>query len=467
MSKKSIKIPHTLAIIFSIIVIVALATWILPGGAYETTVTDTGRTVTVPGTFEYVESNPQGLQDVLTAPIRGIIEVANIIGFIFIVGGAFAVIQNTGAINAGLSRVVGFLKNKPSLSIWIIPLAMFTFSLGGATFGLAEETIPFVLIFIPLSLALGYDSIVGIAMPYVGAALGFASAMINPFTLGVAQGITELPLASGFFYRTIVWFVVTLVGTLYVMRYASKIKKNPELSPVYETDKRFNDKIKDLNNTINFTLSHVLVLIAFAAGIGLLVYGVMKLDWYINEIAGLFLGLGILAGIIGRLKTDEIATSFVEGAKDLTSAALIVGAARGILIIATDGGIIDTILNFLANHISALPTIISAYAMFLLQTMINFFIPSGSGQAALTMPIMAPLGEMVGITRQTSVLIYQMGDGFSNIIIPTSGTLMAVLGIAKLDWTKWAKWILPLQLIFMVLAFLILIYPVFTGWTGL
>lgn len=467
MSKKSIKIPHTLAIIFSIIVIVALATWILPGGAYETTVTDSGRTVTVPGTFEYVESNPQGLEEVLTAPIRGIIQVANIIGFIFIVGGAFAVIQNTGAINAGLSRLVGFLKNKPGLSIWVIPLAMFTFSLGGSTFGLAEETIPFVLIFIPLSLALGYDSIVGIAMPYVGSALGFATAMINPFTLGVAQGITELPLASGFFYRTIVWFVVTLVGTLYVMRYASKIKKNPELSPVYESDKRFSDKINDLNSTIDFTLSHILVLITFTFGIGLLVYGVMKLDWYINEIAGLFLGIGILSGILGRLKTDQIATSFVEGAKDLTTAALIVGTARGILIIATDGGIIDTILNFLANHISALPTIISGYAMFLLQTMINFFIPSGSGQAALTMPIMAPLGEMVGITRQTSVLIYQMGDGFSNIIIPTSGTLMAVLGVAKLDWTKWAKWVLPLQLIFLVTAFLILIYPIFTGWTGL
>lgn len=467
MSKKTFKVPHTLAIIFTIIILVALSTWILPGGVYETMENESGRIVTVPGSFEYVESNPQGIEAVITAPIRGIIEVANIIGFIFLVGGAFTVIQQTGAITAGLSKVVAFLKNKPGLSIWVIPISMFTFSLGGSTFGLAEETIPFVMIFIPLSLALGYDSIVGIAMPYIGSALGFASAMINPFTLGVAQGITELPLASGFFYRTIVWIVVTTVGTLYVMYYASKIKKKPELSPVFEHDKKFGEQINDMNNPMVFTKRHALVLTTFAVGIVALVYGVMELDWYINEIAGLFLAVGIIAGLIGNLNADEIAKGFVEGAKDLTGAALIVGTARGILIVATDGGIINTILDFLAAYISILPTVLSAYAMFILQTMINFFIPSGSGQAALTMPIMAPLGEMVGITRQTSVLIYQLGDGLSNMIIPTSGTLMAVLGIAKLDWTKWARWIIPLQLILFVLTFFLLLFPVMTAWTGL
>lgn len=328
---------------------------------------------------------------------------------------------------------------------------------------MSEEVIPFVLIFIPLSLALGFDSIVGVCIPFLGAGLGFAGAMLNPFTIGIAQGISGLPLFSGLAYRMIVWFIVTVIGMIPVMRYAARIKKNPESSPVYELDKGRVEQEKTDHEAIT-TIRHQLILIVFIAAIVLMVVGVMQFQWFIAEIAGLFMGLGILSGLIARLNANTMAETFVNGVKDLVGAALVVGFARAILVLATDGMIIDTMLYNMATAISKLHPVLSAQAMFLVQSILNFFVPSGSGKAALTMPIMAPLSDLIGLSRQTAVLAYQLGDGLTNMIVPTSGVTMGVLGMAKIPWTIWARWLYPIVILLTVVGCLLMIPPVVFGY---
>ena len=455
-----VKLPHTYALIFSFVVLAAVLTWVIPGGQYERTTNAQGREVVVDGTFGYVEGQPQGLLAVLKSPLTGIVETANIIAFILIIGGVFAVIQKTRAIDATILRVAQKLKNR---GIVIIPIGMVLFSIFGAVFGMSEEVIPFVLVFIPLALALGYDSIVGVAIPFLGAGLGFAGAMFNPFTLGIAQGIAELPLFSGMVYRLIVWAVVTTIGTLIVMRYAVKIHKDPESSPVSDLDQA-RKGVDTESPDIVFNTRHRLILLVFTIGFVLMVFGVMKYQWFITEIAALFLGMSIVCSIIAGISVNAFCESFIEGTKDLVGAALIVGLARAILVIARDGQIIDTMLYSMSQIISRLHPILAAQSMFVIQSLINFFIPSGSGKAALTMPIMAPLADLIGITRQTAVLAYQLGDGLTNMIIPTSGVTMGVLGMAKIPWERWARWLLPIVIILSILGLLLLIPPVVMEW---
>ena len=462
MNVKKIKLPHTLALIFIIMIFVALMTWIIPGGEYKRIENDDGKQVVVGNSFEFVANNPQGIFDVLKAPVKGITETAHITGFILLIGGVFAVIQKTGAISALIGKTADILKGKESI---VIPVGMTIFSLFGAVFGMSEEVIPFVLIFIPMALTLGYDSIVGVSIPFLGAGIGFAGAIFNPFTVGVAQGIAEIPLFSGVVYRLIVWTIVTFCGIILVMRYANKVKKNPASSPVYDIDQK-REKLNDVDseNAHSFTLQRKVIIALFVVVVLAMIFGVMKYNWFIAEIASIFLGLGILSGLIGRLHINTIAESFVDGAKDLVGAALVVGFARAILVLVSDGQIIDTIMYALSNLISNLHPVFAAQFMFILQCFINFFVPSGSGQAALTMPILAPLADLIGVTRQTAVLAFQMGDGFTNMIIPTSGVTMGVLGMAKIPWQKWATWLLPMQVFFFLLALLLLIPPVIMSW---
>ena len=414
---KGIKVPHTLVIIAAIIMIVSIATYLIPGGAYETVVNEAGKKVVVDGTFKYTESQPQNLFKVLQAPIQGIVDGAEIIAFLFIVGGAFNLIAETKAINFGIIRIVNLFKGK---EILLLPIIIFLFSLGGATFGMSEEAVPFISILAPLTLALGYDSIVAVAITYLACILGFSSAMLNPFTVGIAQSIAGIQVYSGIELRTVIWFITTLVGTAFIMAYAMKIKKNPKKSLVYESDQikrknlqNFEDKKGD------FTLSHKIILLAFA---------------------------------------------FIEGAKEMIGPAIMIGFARGIIVIAENANIIDTILYNLSSAIGSLPSLLAAYVMYPIQMFINFFINSGSGQAALTMPILAPLGDLVGISRQLTVLIYQLGDGFSNAMFPTSGVLIACLGIAGVPYGKWLKWIIPLQIILFALSIGFITIASLIGW---
>jgi len=325
---------------------------------------------------------------------------------------------------------------------------------------------PFILVFVPLSLSLGYDSIVGVAIPFVGAAAGFAGAFFNPFTVGIAQGIAGLPLYSGLGYRLIIWAVGTAIAVAVVMRYAARIRKDPKRSSTYEDDEvRRREYALDRGATERSTMTatHKAVLILFLLGLALLVVGILKYKWYIDEIAGLFLALGLLAGIIGRVKADDMARAFVAGAKDMVNTALIIGCARALLVVATDGKIMDTSLYAMSRLIAGVHPVLSSQLMFLSQCVINFFVHSGTAQAALTMPIMAPLGDLVGITRQTSVFAFQLAE-YINPILPTSGVTMGVLGLAKLRWDKWAKWFLPLMLLWVFFALLSLIPPVLTHW---
>jgi uncharacterized ion transporter superfamily protein YfcC len=461
---KKIKVPNTLIIVFSVAILTTVMTWIIPGGEYDYIEKD-NRQVAVPGSFHYVDRVPQGIGALLTAPLKGINEVSYIIGFVLVIGGVFSIIAKTGAINAAIHAIARAHVRKPGRDKILIPLVMILFSLAGATFGMSEEVIPFVLIFIPLARNLGYDSITGVAMCYVAAHIGFAAAFINPFTLGIAQGIAELPSLSGIEYRIFVWIAITMFAILFVMRYAVRIKNNPEMSPVYVLDREYwsDDTTPDIESE-KMTAPQKAVLFLFGGTMIGLIYGVMRYEWYVTEIGGLFLGLGIASAFIGRIKLNDIAVSFINGAKDLVGPALIIGFARGILIIAQDGEIVDTILHWLSEAISIGHPVFSAHLMFVTQSCINFFIPSASGQAALTMPIMAPLSDLVGITRQTAVLAYQLGDGFTNMIVPTAPVLMGVLGLSKIPWEVWARWMLPYQVMLFILGLLILIPPVLFEW---
>ncbi|MBP3887135.1 MAG: YfcC family protein [Cellulosilyticum sp.] len=458
-----IKVPHTLVIITMIMLFVAVATYFVPGGAYEEVVNEAGKTVVVEGSFHYIESNPQGIVEVLQAPIKGIVASVEIIAFLFIVGGAFNLITRTKAIDFGIIRIVKLFKGK---EILIIPILVFTFSLGGAVFGMSEEAIAFITILMPLMLSLGYDSIVSVAVTYLACVLGFSSAMLNPFTVGVAQSIAEITPFSGVGYRTVVWFITTLVGTLFIMFYANKIKKNPTLSPSYKSDEIKRQKLNqtDLEKE-EFKLKHKIILIMLGLSIGVIVWGVLTQGFWITEIAAVFLAVGVLSGAVGGLSPDEMADAFIQGAKDMMGAAIMLGFARGIVILAENASIIDTILNVLSGVLGALPALVAAWIMYPIQMFINFFVNSGSGQAALTIPILAPLGDLVGISRQLTVLIFQLGDGFSNALFPTSGILLACLGLAGVPYSKWLKWILPLQAILFSIAILAITVAYLMGWS--
>lgn len=439
------KFPHVLVLLFVVIVIAAIFTYIGTPGEYERVEVD-GRTVVDPASYQVVERSPVGLFGILQSIPKGLGEVQLIVFFIFIVGGAFGIVHRTGAINTGIASLTKKMKGRERL---LIPVMMLVFAIGAGLLGLIEEFLPFIPIMVLLSLGLGFDSLTGAGIVLIGAGAGFAGAFMNPFTVGVAQGIAELPLFSGLGYRLIVFSVITLIGIAFVYMYAGKIKKNPHLSPVYEEDKKKRENLV-FDELQEMEGRHKAVLAVIVVFFGILAWGVIDQGWYILEIASLFLGMGIVAGIAGRLPADTIAESFIDGAKDLTMAALIVGIARAILVVLQEGYIIDTVLFGMANILQGVPAYLSAVGMYFFQILLNIIVPSGSGQAALTMPIMAPLSDLVGVTRQTAVIAYQLGDGYTNIWSPTSGFFMAGLGLAGVMWNKWAKWFLPCLLAWII-----------------
>jgi uncharacterized ion transporter superfamily protein YfcC len=329
---------------------------------------------------------------------------------------------------------------------------------------MSEESIPFVLIFIPLALSLGYDSIVGVAIPFIGAAAGFGAAFFNPFTVGIAQGFSELPLYSGLTYRLILWVISTVLSIVFVMIYAEKVRKDPKRSLVYEIDLARGYTASEVRaKELPWGQAQKAVLAILFAGIAVLIYGILAEGWYMEEIGALFLGIGLVAGPIAGIRPSDMAKTFVSGASDLIGVALIIAGGRAVLIILNEAVVLDTVLHAAAGFISAVPGIVTAQIMFLMQAVINFFVHSGTGQAALTMPVMSPLSDLVGITRQTTVLAFQLCE-VVNPILPTSAVTMGVLGVAKIPWEKWAKWFLPLMLILVAFSLVALIPPVLMKW---
>lgn len=440
--KKRINVPHTYVLLFIVIVFAAVLTYLIPSGVFERVADpDTGRMIIDVDSFKFVESSPVSFLDIFNGIHKGMANGSNIIFFIFILAGSFEIIQSTGVIDAGISKVLKtFSKQKELLVILIVLI----FSVAGGTIGLAEEVIVFIPIMISLFSRLGYDKMVGAVVVMVGSRIGFVAGLMNPFTVGVAQGIAELPLFSGLGYR-LIWYGVLLVMSLvYIMKYVRKVENDLTSSILYGHEDDMIEDNKAAEELQEFTKSHLLVLAVVVLGFGVMIYGVVAQGWYMTEIAGIFLATGIISGLVGRLAPNIIAERFVAGAKEMTFGAIVVGVASAVLVMLEEGQIIDSIIYYAGMSLQKLPKVLAAVGMFIFQLVLNIFIPSGSGQAAATMPIMAPLADVLGITRQTAVTAFHYGDGFTNLVSPTNGTLMASLAVAGISYEKWMKWMMPL-----------------------
>ncbi len=422
-----------LFLVFLVLIFITLLTYIIPAGEYERIEID-GKSVLNPEVFQTLEQHAVSPFRMFSSLVDGFVQAGNVIAFVFLIGGAFGILHRTGALESGLHQVVQLAFRRPRLRYQLIALLMIFFSLAGNTFGMAEEVLVFILITIPLARQLKLDPMVAVAIPFIGAGAGFAGAAFNPFTVGIAQGIAEVTPFSGAGYRMIIWVVFTAIAVAFTLLYVRKIERNPSLALAFP--KESGEQV----SSPEFSTARKLILVLFVLSLAVLMYGVAKLDWYISEIAALFVIFGLLAGLIKRLSISDVTEGFTEGAKDMLHAALIIGLARAVMVVAEEGYIIDSILYALSGLTGDMPKWMAVQSMFVLQGVINFFVPSGSGQAALTMPVMAPLSDLLGISRQTAVLAYQFGDGIFNLIIPTSGVTMGVLSLAGIPFKSWFRW---------------------------
>ena len=410
------KFPNTYVIIAALIVLCAVLTWFVPGGTYVT-----GEDGTL--TYERVEAAPQTWQ-VFSAVYHGFVKQAGIIIFILVVGGAFWLLNATGAVTAGISRFIARVGRRDK---WVLVAITVLFSLAGAVFGMSEETIPFVGIVVPLVVSMGYDALMGMLIVYVASNIGFSAAFLNPFTVGIAQDMAGLPLFSGMGYRVFCWAVLTVLTALFVVIYAHRTRKAPAEAV----------RLEDIPLTTRQGWILVVLLLTVIA----LIVGVTVWEWYLPEITALFLGMGIVCGIIAGFGANRIAEELLAGAKDILSAALVVGFASGIIVILQDGHVVDSLLHGMQEGLDGTGPVASLSAMYGIQALINFLIPSATAKAAITIPIMAPFADMVGVSRQAMVLAFQFGDGFTNMVTPTSGVLIAALAMARIPYAKWVKWV--------------------------
>ncbi|MBO4581418.1 MAG: YfcC family protein [Bacteroidales bacterium] len=535
MTNSKLKIPGTFTIVFCIVIMAAVATWLVPGGEFVRTrqvVDGVAREVVVPNSYHAVDSHWQTWQ-IFSAFFNGFVRTSNIIVFIFMIGGAFWIFNHTKAIDAGvqmfLSKMQGWQQKKVfrhiNVNYLVIASVMLVFSLFGAVFGMSEETIAFVIIFVPLSISMGYDALVGVAMCYLAAHVGFAGAVFNPFTIGIAQGLAGLPSFSGFEYRIICWLVFTASGIAFTLWYASVIHRNPERSPLFGLNDYWRAHAMERQEQsiqmeksgrpawvlwivlsvifvvlscyytfTDITVSHltvscpvipvltglfvvtgffalrknvhmfILTLLLFT--IFALIVGVLGYQWYVEEIATLFLIMGICAGIAYACNMDKICSLFLEGCKDIMSAALIVGLAGGIIVILQDGRVIDTMLYGISQSMQHASNEAALAIMYAFQNVLNLMIPSGSAKAALTIPIMSEFADMLHIARQTMVLAFQFGDGITNMITPASGVLIGCLGAAKIPYSLWVKWIWKFVVFLFILGFVLLLPTLYISLNG-
>jgi uncharacterized ion transporter superfamily protein YfcC len=395
-----------------------------------------------------------------------------IVALILVVGGAFGIIMRTGVIDSG---IYAFIKKTKGLERLALPLLFFLFSLGGAVFGMSEECIPFAMIMVPFVIALGYDSIVAVTVTFVASQIGNATSWMSPFSVAVAQGIAGIPVLSGAGFRLVMWVVITAAGAAYMMFYAEKIRKNPESSVMYVADGHFRNRMDETpEEERRFTIGDKLILLEMLAVLIWIIWGVTKKGYYIPEIASQFFVMGFVAGVtaiifkLGGMTVNEMASSFQKGVSDLAGTAVVVGMAKGILLVlggsdATMPSTLNTMLHGIGQQLKGLPSIVAAEFMYIFQSVFNLFVTSNSGQAALTMPIMAPLSDIVGVSRQIAVLAYQMGSGFVDAFTPCSASLIGVLGVARIDWMKWAKFQIKMQGFFFLLGSIVIMIAAAIG----
>jgi uncharacterized ion transporter superfamily protein YfcC len=447
-SGRRFRVPHTWALLFGLVVVAALSTHLIPAGEYSRTDVG-GRSVVDPDSYHAVEPQAAGVAETLLAFPRGLIETAAIVFYIFIIGGAFGVIDRTGAIGGGIEAVAHACGGRGEL---VIVALMLLFALAGGTMGMAEETLPFLPGLVLLARRLGYDEVTGGAIALVGAGAGFAGAFLNPFTVGVAQGIAGLPLFSGLGYRLVVWAVMTALAIFWVMRYARGVRDH---TVVHEAPAASGASLSPRQWMVLAVV--LLALIAVAVG-------ALEWQWGLLELSGLFVAVAVVAGLAGGLGGNGTGEAFVAGATSLAGGALVVGLARGVLVILDGARVIDTILHGLAGLVAGLPAWASVSGIFAVQVGLNYLVPSGSGQAALSIPVLAPLADLVGVTRQTTVLAYQLGDGISNVFTPTQGYFMAGLALINVPWIRWAKFMWPLQLLWLGAGLVLLLIAHAIGW---
>ncbi|BDF77632.1 C4-dicarboxylate ABC transporter [Pyramidobacter piscolens] len=461
--KKKFTMPHIFIILYAIILLVGLLSYVLPAGVYDRVAdATTGRMIINPTSYHVVKSNPTGVMDLLEAFPNGFVDAGYVVVLTFCVCGGFYVVNQSGAIGGAISWLAKKMKNR---GIWIIPILMITFAAIDCFIGMCELCMVYVPIILPLMLALGFDSMTACATALCGSAIGFTSAIANPFTTIIGQKIAGLPLLSGWQLRLISLIVVGLAGIVYVMSYAAKVKKDPTSSIMYEEDLVLRKELETASNqekkmTGRQKLAGIAALVMFV----IMVYGVFQWGWDTPEIGGIFMGMAMVSGLISGMNPNEICSTFLNGCQQVLLGALIVGLSRGVSVVMSSAQITDTIIHNLATVLQNLPASVTSVGMLIVQTIMNFLIPSGSGQTVVTMPIMAPLSDLVGVTRQTAVLALQYGDGFSNIFYPVSGYFMATLALGHVPYGKWMKKMAPLFVIWTALAAVFMVIAQLIKW---
>lgn len=450
-AKPGFRFPSAFTILFGLIVLVAVLTWIIPAGQYARVASEVlGKDVPVAGSYAPTDTNPQGIFDVILAPIAGFYDpvayTANAIDvslFVLIIGGFIGTVTATGAIDAGIARAMTGLKGR---EIWMIPFLMALFALGGTTYGMAEETLAFYLLLIPVMIAAGYDAVVPVAVIMLGAGMGVLGSTINAFSTVIASDAAGVTFADGLILRLIILGLCWLVTVAFVMRYAAKVKADPSRSLVY--DKKAANEAHFLKETkaeaASFTGLHKIVLILFAATFAVMIWGVSLGGWWMAEMSGLFLIAAIIIGIVGRLGEARLVEAFVNGARDLLGVALIIGLARGIVVIMDAGHITDTILHYAEVGVSGLPRTAFILVVYWIEVGLSFFVPSTSGLAVLSMPILAPVADFAGVKRELVVTAFSTGSGMVNLITPTSAVVMGGLAIGRVPYERWLRFIWPL-----------------------
>ncbi|KMV29983.1 YfcC family protein [Photobacterium swingsii] len=445
------KFPSAYTILFGLIAFVALLTWIVPAGQYERVMNeDLGKEVPVTGTYHAVDSNPQGVIDVLIAPIDGFYDhntyeaaAIDVSLFILVIGGFLGLVTKTGAIDAGIERVTARLQGREEM---MIPILMALFAAGGTIYGMAEESLPFYTLLVPVMMAARFDPVVAAATVLLGAGIGTLGSTINPFATVIAANAAGIPFTDGIMLRVAMLAIGWLICVGYVMRYAKMVRADKTKSIVF--DKYEENKAHFLGNQsgemLEFTTTRKIILAIFAASFGIMIYGVSVAGWWMAEISGMFLASTIIIGLIARMSEEEFTSSFIDGARDLLGVALIIGIARGIVVIMDRGMITDTILFAAESAVTGLSSIVFINVMYWLEIVLSFLVPSSSGLAVLTMPIMAPLADFAGVSRDLVVTAYQSASGIVNLMTPTSAVVMGGLAIARVPYVRWVKWVAPL-----------------------
>ena len=458
--KKRFTLPHIYVLMMIIIVVCAIASWILPAGQFDRVLNEAGQNVAVPGTFHTVEQTPVGFFKMVQCIYTGFCEAGDVIFFVFISYASIGIMIGSGAFNGLVAFLLKIFKGKARAAI--IPIFMIVIGSASSTIGLFEEWFPFIPIFVGIAIAMGFDAVVGLGIVALGAGMGYSGAAMNPFTMGIAQSIAEVPFPSNMGYRVFSHACMIVMASIFLVRYALKVQADPSKSLVYGDDfSRFSMSEEELKNH-PFGIREKLVLCVLVAGIAVIVWGCRTEGWYFTELSAVFIIMGVASAIIMGYGPNKIAEKYANGFSDVAMACMMIGLARGILMVLTAGNIIDTVVYYFSLPLSNLPTWLAAVAMLVFQTLLNFLIPSGSGQAATTMPIMAPMADLLGLTRDTACLAFQFGDGLSNCLWPTA--MVGILcGLAGVKIEKWWKFFVPCFIAIFVVQALLMVGAAMIG----